>query len=70
MNYATGMSSIPASQPINQNMMKFKQIQNSMPLNSNMIRQIIKVKSTKAAGSRTTRTVMIAGPTVSGDSPD
>lgn len=36
MQLATGMGSIPAENPINQNVMKFQQIQNSMPQNSSM----------------------------------
>ena len=50
-----GMSSIPAEYPINQNVMKFQRIQNSLPQNIGMPSHIKKVKYAKADAR--TRTV-------------
>jgi len=52
---------------MNQNVMKFQQIQNSLPQNSNMLRQSNKGKYAQARVR--TRTIMKAGPTISGISP-
>jgi len=67
---ATGVGNIPVGNPMSQNMKQFEQIQNSMPLKSDMLRQTSsKLGSGKAVGART-RTVMMAGPTISGSSPN
>ena len=63
------MGNIPAENPINHNVMKFQQIQNSMPQNSNMTRHINKDKYA-TAGFRTSTVVMMAEPTISGSSPN
>ena len=64
INLATGMGSIPAGHPMDQSVMQFEQIQNSVPLNSHMPRAITKGRSAKAGARRST--VMMAGPTVEG----
>ena len=64
---APGMTGIPASNP---SLVKFEQIQNSMPLNGNMLRQTAsQLRSGKAVGART-KTVMMAGPSITGSTPD
>ena len=53
---------------MNQNEMKFQQIQNSLPLNSNILRPSNKGKYVKSRVR--TRTIMKAGPTISGSLPN